>query len=159
MRLTFRVSTDMSVEFIKGILPLLGNVVEFQVYNDHADSPLALKGDPFPYQFGLRDEHGTEVWLDTNCGYGGTGPQATQEILHMLGLKDDFGIFTRKIVKGAALRPVHRLNVIACRHEDDLHLVPLLAVTTEYRYALTVNPQIIHRFIHRQRITTSRYVR
>ena len=79
-RLTFNGSPDSIVEYVKAILPLVGNIQEFEVCRDYEDAPHKLtdeEGYTAKYTFILKDDRENEIWLDSLCGYGGSGPIAT----------------------------------------------------------------------------------
>lgn len=110
----FQDAPDLTIAFIKGTLPLIGNVKEFEVYQFREDSPYIVeeRGREQRYTFIVRDDRSNEVWLDTLCGYSGSGARATEEILQVLGLKKDFGIAEKPRIKEVNLSPIHHLNLL-----------------------------------------------
>lgn len=107
---------DKTVKYIETILPLIGNIKEFEVFRYQEDTPYVVTedGEKKRYTFILRDDKENEFWLYTLCGYHGSGPNATLKILQLLGLKDDFNICEEEsthIIK-KNLSPVHKLNLI-----------------------------------------------
>lgn len=102
-------------DYVKAILPLIGNISEFEIYGSYDATPYIEPGKnkDKKYTFILRDNLENEIWLDTLCGYHGSGPQATIEILQILGLKDDYKITEKAYIKESNLQPVHCLNLLA----------------------------------------------
>jgi len=104
-----------SVEYVKAILPLIGNIIEFEIFGNNEETPYKGEEDFYYYTFILRDDKENEIWLKTLCGYSGSGPSATQEILQILGLKNNYNITNRNYIKEVNLLPAHNLNLLITR--------------------------------------------
>ena len=82
--------TQMSVEYFTKLKGKLGRIYDIRVDSDR--------------------EFSTEIFCDagyvllsgTNCGYGGTGPHGTVELLTMMGFKSE--MFERKIFENQSVR-------------------------------------------------------
>lgn len=137
MRLKFSGASDKTIEFVMGVLPMLGNIREFEVYNapDQTRFHTVEDGYPCSFRFVLRDDRGTELWLNTNCGYGGSGPHATGVILQILGLHDNYGVEEKPAIKATNLQPVHRLNLLVAMHGAPLQLRGLFWACMLFRTA------------------------
>lgn len=115
MKLKYRSGVpDSTKNYVKLILPLIGNVIEFEVFRHAEDSPYVCveDGQEHRYTLILRDDRQNEFWLDTHCGSGGAGALATQRILQMLGLRDDYGISIpgNNYIKESNLQPAHTFD-------------------------------------------------
>jgi hypothetical protein len=128
---------DVNVNFVKSILPNLGNITEFEVYYEESPYIVEEDGRKNEYTFILRDDQENELWLYSLCGYGGSGPQATKEILQILGLKDDYQISERKIIKETNLKPIHDLRLIVFTHHEKILGEPEIRfmVESSFQYA------------------------
>lgn len=107
----FTFSSDdphLAVAYAKAVLPMVGNIMEFTVYRDYDKTPYRDGNDAFT--FILKDNQENQIWLRTLCGYSGSGPSATQEILLVLGLQDDYGITERDYFHVTDLHPSFRFN-------------------------------------------------
>lgn len=136
MRFKFeRSSGREAVNFVLRILPLIGNICKFQAFRNNEDSPFISVEDGVTkyYPFGIEDEYGNEVWLDTLCGYGGGSPHETVAILQILGVRNDFGILLEgnDHIIGENLVPVHSLNFLAMSQKDR----PILLVKASFKTA------------------------
>lgn len=130
-----RSATMTTVEYVKCMLPMLGNIVQFEVYRDEKESPYTAieHGEKKYYSFILQDEKGNEFWLDTLCGYGGSSPAETESILQILGIRDDYGITQEgnSHILHKALSPNHSFNLLLM----DQNNRELLLATMNFRYA------------------------
>ncbi|PRX29370.1 hypothetical protein BX659_110114 [Orenia metallireducens] len=105
--------SDYNVKFVKRNADQIGNVKEFEIFRHSEDSPYENEGNShFNYTFILKDDKENQIWFQTNCGYGGSGPLATQEILQILGLKSDYQVDKKEYIKETNLTPEHKLNFI-----------------------------------------------
>ncbi|HDX9641101.1 TPA: hypothetical protein ACGXMH_002921 [Bacillus mobilis] len=125
------------VEWVKANVKFMGNISSFEVYKDECDVPEIYRNVPDFYVYeGNRqdsqrdyhlilrdDEKEIETWLGgCNCGYGGSGPSATKEILQIVGIKMDYDMISRQsIVKMKGLVPHHDLNFVIFKPLDRLH--------------------------------------
>lgn len=116
------------VGYVKTVLPLIGNISSFQVYFEDHDIPNqyrdvadvdVYKGEvsklKSTYLFIARnDKEDTELWLTgCTCGYGGTGPSTTQDVLELLGVKMDYSrIYKEKKIIEKDIITNHDLNFI-----------------------------------------------
>lgn len=142
MRLKFQGGSDETVKFVKGILPMIGNIREFEVYGSFDATPYSVVEDGVRvgYPFVLRDDQGTDLWLGTLCGFGGSGPQATREILQLLGLKADYGIFDKKQVKATGLQPVHHMNLLVGSWDLSTGFSGRFWASMQFKYARQLHP-------------------
>ncbi len=112
-----------SVEYIETILPLIGNIVEFEVFRNQEDTLYVImeNNEIKRYTFILKDDRGNEFWLYTLCGYEGSGPNATLKILQLLGIKDDYKICKEgnNHIKKSNLNPIHKLNLLIAQNKGD----------------------------------------
>ncbi|QGG47627.1 hypothetical protein [Heliorestis convoluta] len=131
-----RYSSDShsTVKYIKNNLEFIGNITSFEAYFNDEDIPEIYRNVPDVYLVdGKRkdssknytlilrdDENEQEIWLDgANCGYGGSGPCATVQILQTLGIKYDYErIHKEKIINEKNPVSFHDLNMIVYRPED-----------------------------------------
>ena len=82
--------TQMSVEYFTKLKGKLGRITDIRVDSDR--------------------EFSTEIYCDagfvllsgTNCGYGGTGPHGTVELLKMMGFKPE--MFERQVFENKSVR-------------------------------------------------------
>ncbi|RFU70615.1 hypothetical protein D0469_05635 [Peribacillus saganii] len=130
-------SSRSAVEWVKANLKFIGNITSFEVYQYEDDMPIKYKKVPDIYVINdnredteksyhliLRDDDAErETWLGgCNCGYGGTGPSATKEILQIAGIKMDYNVISEEsIVKRYNLIPHHDLNIIVLKPLDRMH--------------------------------------
>lgn len=121
-----------TVKYVKENLGLMDEVTGFEVYFSNEDIPDVYRDVPDvyllnrkrevqakTYTFILKNDK-KEVWLSgPTCGDEGNGPEATIEILKLLGVKYDYERITkeRKIIEG---NPIvrHDLNMLVCRREQ-----------------------------------------
>ncbi|MDW0116104.1 hypothetical protein QTL97_04095 [Sporosarcina thermotolerans] len=116
-----------TVRYIKANLDLLDDVTSFEVYFNDEDIPEIYRNVPDiyldngkrefqlrNYTFILRNEDSErEIWLSgATCGYSGSGPSATIEILQLLGIKFNYDRITseKKIIE-KDLVTYHDLNI------------------------------------------------
>lgn len=134
---------DNTVKYVETILPLIGNVKEFEVFRNQEDTPYVVTEDDEEkrYTFILRDDNDNEFWFYTLCGYHGSGPNATLKILQLLGLKEDFNICKEgnTHIKVKNLKTVHKLNLLieqdkAQSYEDEVIDYNSI-VSIEFKYA------------------------
>lgn len=107
---------DNTLNFVESIIPLIGNIKEFEVFRDRNKSPYVIEenGQKIYYTFVLMDDNGNEIWLHTLCGYSGSGPYTTLKILQLLGINEDFGLTNKEndhIIK-KNIQPLHKLDLV-----------------------------------------------
>lgn len=114
-------------EFVWDILPLIADICKFQVFREAKDSPFVSEEDGVetPYTFIIEDVKGNEVWLNTLCGYKGGSPLETVDILHIFGIREDFGILVEgnEHITVENLQPNHSLNFLIMSQENPIILV------------------------------------
>jgi len=85
-------STDISLKYWKRVKARLGRIIRADAsFEPLIKEPRTWNGIPYmaEYNLILIDDRGNEVRLSgCNCGYGGTGPHGTFEILKDAGLLD-----------------------------------------------------------------------
>lgn len=138
---------DNTVQHVKYILPMIGNIKEFEVFRDYEASPYKSveDGEVRRYTFILKDDNNNEFWFYTLCGYHGSGPNGTLKILQLLGLKEDYHICEegRTHIKQKNLKPTHKLNLlvaqdVSANFSEDKEEYRFLA-TIDFRYAYQKN--------------------
>ncbi|PAB60883.1 hypothetical protein [Anaeromicrobium sediminis] len=110
---------NLTVRFVKNIVPLFSNIKEFEVYRDEKQSPYIDEESNKVYRFVLKDDKDNELWLNTICGYSGTGPYSTQKILNIFGLKNDYKIEEKSYISESNLTPIHQINLLISKCEKD----------------------------------------
>ncbi|MGL4731552.1 MAG: hypothetical protein ACRCW0_08205 [Clostridium sp.] len=115
-------SPDNIVKHIEYILPMFGNVKEFEVFRNYEDTPYQSVEDDerVKYTFILKDDNNNEFWINSLCGYSGSGPNATLKILQLLGIKQDFNVCKEGIlhIKQRNLKPIHKLNLLISKDKS-----------------------------------------
>lgn len=138
---------DMTLSYVKNILPMIGNIKEFEVFRDKEESPYwsIVDDEKLEYPFILKDDNDNEFWLYTLCGYSGTGPSTTTKILQLLGIKQDFGICEDgvKHIKQENLKPIHKLNLLiqqdkSVNYSQDIQKSLFMSII-DFRYAYQKN--------------------
>lgn len=136
------VSPDNIVRHIEYILPMFGNLKEFEVFRNYEDTPYQSIEDNerVKYSFILKDDNNNEFWLNSLCGYSGSGPKATLKILQLLGIKQDYNVCQEGIVhiKQKNLKPILELNILIAKNKSlsfDRDVEFLFMSTIEFKYA------------------------
>lgn len=135
MRFLFRSGRPAeSVQFVKGMLSLIGDVREFEVFRSDQETThiVAEDGRRVGYTFMLKDDRSNELWLDTICGSASPAARATEEILQLLGLKQEYQVQRRHWIRETALRPVHRICLLVGEPDDQLRWVSHFWACMEY---------------------------
>ncbi len=103
-----------SYEYIKSILKNIGNITGFKAFknNDHKYYEINKYKYKDYYNLILFDDIGNEIWLDSNCGYPGSGPACTEKILQIVGLRDYYRIDKDARIFKKHLVPDNRLKLI-----------------------------------------------
>lgn len=123
------------VGYVKSVLPLIGNISSFQVffldeeipnqYRSLADVEVydgVVNELESTYLFIARnDTEDKELWLTgCTCGYGGTGPATTQDVLEILGVKIDYGrIYKEKKIIEEEITTHHDLNFVVYQPSEE----------------------------------------
>lgn len=102
-----------TLEYVKNNLSYMGNIIEFKAFkDDNHEYYETINDTKYYYNLILSDDNDNEFWLYSNCGYSGTGPVTTCEILELVGLRDNYGIFNKKKVHEYDLEPNYDLNIL-----------------------------------------------
>jgi excisionase family DNA binding protein len=102
-----------SLKFFYETRDKLGQIIKIAIYFDELDSILDGYIEPSTEDYGsnlfrvsspsmvITDTDGKEIWLNgCSCGYGGTGPHASAEILRSLNIKLQYDeVLSSKVVK------------------------------------------------------------
>lgn len=113
------ISSMDTLEYVKNNLKHMGNIVEFKAFKDEQHDYYDIINDSkCYYNLILSDDNDNEFWLDSNCGYSGTGPVTTCEILELVGLRGDYGIFNDKKVHKYDLEPNYDLNILVVEFDS-----------------------------------------
>ena len=84
------ISSMHTLEYVKNNLKHMRNIVEFKAFKDCGHEYYDIINDTkCYYNLILSDDDYGEFWLYSNCGYNGTGPMTTCEILELVGLRED----------------------------------------------------------------------
>jgi len=79
--------TDLSLKFFREVKGNIGTIIEAEASQEPLRTERDKDGYLTEYNLILADSEGNEIWLSgCNCGYGGTGPHGTFEILKEVGL-------------------------------------------------------------------------
>jgi hypothetical protein len=100
-------------DYVKGMLPQIGNIKEFEVYFEDTDPYYEIvNGRKEYYNLIIRDDKENEYWLDSNCGYEGVGPSYSEKILQLLGVRKSYYLNDRRIVKEYNIQPNYSANLL-----------------------------------------------
>lgn len=106
-------------DYVKAMIGKMGNIKEFKAFFDDTDPYFEIEDDRKQYyHLVLIDDNDNEFWLDTNCGYSGTGPQFTEKILQLVGARGDYGIDKNKVVHEKELELNHDLNLLVVLNDS-----------------------------------------
>lgn len=107
------ISSMHTLEYVKNNLKHMRNIVEFKAFKDCGHEYYDIINDTkCYYNLILSDDDYGEFWLYSNYGYNGTGPMTTCEILELVGLREDYGIFSNEKVHESDLEPNYDLNIL-----------------------------------------------
>ncbi|WP_297636100.1 hypothetical protein [uncultured Clostridium sp.] len=108
-----KVGGNGSLEFAKNIINKIGNIEKIKIFNSEKTDYYEDFGiEKYYYNFIAFDDEGNEVWFDTNCGYRGSKPSMTEQILQLLGVRDEVGIYNEKYIDKKNLRVINDLNIL-----------------------------------------------
>lgn len=132
-----------SVEYIETILPLIGNIVEFEVFRNREETPyIVIENKEIKrYTFILKDDRDNEFWLYTLCGYQGSGSNATLKILQLLGIKDDYNICKEgnNHIRKSNFNPIHKLNLLIAQNKENSYssksIIYNSIISVNFKYA------------------------
>lgn len=100
-------------EYVISMLKKIGDLESFEIHFDEMyHNPITVNGETYYYTCVLINDNGDEFYLNTNCGYGGTGPKCTEDILQLLGFREECEIFKEKFITRQNINLIHDLNVL-----------------------------------------------
>lgn len=100
-------------DYVKNIINEMGNIIEFKAFYNDIDPYYEIVDDRKKYyHLILFDDNSNEFWIDTACGYNGTGPNFTEKILQLMGAREDYNIGNRKVICKKNLMLNQDLNVL-----------------------------------------------
>lgn len=100
-------------DYVKNMINEMGNIVAFKAfYNDIDPYYEIVDGRKKYYRLILFDDSSNEFWIDTACGYNGTGPSFTEKILQLVGVREDYNIGNRRVICEKNLILNQDLNVL-----------------------------------------------
>ncbi|MGL4873968.1 MAG: hypothetical protein ACRC30_04885, partial [Clostridium sp.] len=136
-----KVGGNESLEYAKNILNKINEVESFEIFNDEKTPYYEDFGiEKYYYNFIVRDIEKNEVWFDTNCGYRGSKPSITEQILQLLGAREDYGVYREKKINEKSVRLVHDANIMVILYDKvknikkKLMLVKIKPNTAKDRY-------------------------
>ncbi|MGL4849601.1 MAG: hypothetical protein ACRC28_11890 [Clostridium sp.] len=136
-----KVGGNESLEYAKNILNKINEVESFEIFNDERTPYYEDFGiEKYYYNFIVRDIEKNEVWFDTNCGYRGSKPSITEQILQLLGAREDYGVYREKKINEKSVRLVHDANIMVILYDKvknikkKLMLVKIKPNTAKDRY-------------------------
>lgn len=107
-------STSHNVDYAKKNIYQLGSIERVSIFNKNIDAAIENYFLPlYEYRYGdlislsiphmvIHDSNGNEMWLTgCNCGYDGTGPRGSAELLNLIGIPNDLikELFNYPVVK------------------------------------------------------------
>lgn len=103
-----------TLKYVKNNLGYMGEIVGFKAYSNDENKEYfeTTNGVDYYYNLILFNSNDSEFWLDSNCGYSGTGPCITNEILELVGLRQNYNIFKDKRIEKYNLSPNYELEVL-----------------------------------------------
>lgn len=105
-------------DYVKAMLNKIGKVKEFKAFFEDTDPYFEIEnGFKSYYHLILISDNENEFWIDTNCGYAGTGPSYTEEILQLVGAREDYKIDKKRVIHETGLKLNHDLNALVVLHD------------------------------------------
>lgn len=102
-----------SYEYAKFILNKMKKVTGFKAFRDEDhDYYELIDNNRNYYNLILFDEDLNEYWFDTNCGYKGMGSAYSEQILRLVGIREDYNLDSEKEVYKFNLCPNNKLNLL-----------------------------------------------
>lgn len=104
-----------AIKFFKeNLIYQIENIKEFEAYFEDTEPYCEIDEDGYKqyYHLIIRDEYGTELWIDSNCGYSGGGPSQTEHILQLLGVRKDYRITEKRSIKESNIETDLSLNLL-----------------------------------------------
>ncbi|MBQ8998460.1 MAG: hypothetical protein IJ086_07220 [Clostridium sp.] len=104
---------DSTLDSVKYMLRKMGNIKGFKSFfgKEHTYYEV-IDGKKEYYNLILFDDEGNEFWIDSNCGYPGTGPSYTEKILQLVGARDEYRVCKDKKIYIPDLKLNHNLNLL-----------------------------------------------
>ena len=100
-------------EYAKYILSKMKKIISFKAFsNEEHDYYEEIDNKKNYYNLILFDEELNEYWFDTNCGYKGMGSIYSEQILKLVGLRENYNIDTKKEIHKTDLSPNNELNLL-----------------------------------------------
>ena len=111
--------SNHTLEYVKSNLIHMGKIEGFKVYFNEENKEYFENVDGLNYYYNLIlfDDNDNEFWLNSNCGYSGTGPCTTIEILELVGLRENYNIFKNKKIEEVNLTPNYDLEVLVVEND------------------------------------------
>lgn len=112
-----------SLKYAKNIVDKIGNIVKFEAFSEEKTPYYEDFGiEKYYYNFIVFDDEGNEVWFDTNCGYRGSKPSVTEQILQFFGVRNEYEIYTKKKIKEENLKVINDLNILVMRNNRNTNI-------------------------------------
>jgi len=108
--------TYEAYDYVKAMIGKMGNIKEFKAFRNDTDPYFEIEDEYKQYyHLILIDDRENEFWIDTNCGYSGTGPSFTEKILQLIGARENYNIDKKEIIHEKDLELNNNLNVLVAR--------------------------------------------
>ena len=102
-----------SYEYAKFILNKMKKITAFKAFRDEDhDYFEVIDNNRSYYNLILFDEDSNEYWFDTNCGYKGMGSAYSEQILRLVGIREDYNLDFEKEIYKFNLSPNNNLNIL-----------------------------------------------
>ena len=102
-----------SYEYAKFILNKMKKITAFKAFRDEDhDYFEVIDNNRSYYNLILFDEDSNEYWFDTNCGYKGMGSAYSEQILRLVGIREDYNLAFEKEIYKFNLSPNNNLNIL-----------------------------------------------
>ena len=102
-----------SYEYAKFILNKMKKITAFKAFRDEDhDYFEVIDNNRSYYNLILFDEDSNEYWFDTNCGYKGMGSAYSEQILRLVGIREDYNLAFEKDIYKFNLCPNNKLNIL-----------------------------------------------
>lgn len=107
-------------DYVKAMIGKMGNIKEFRAFHSDTDPYFEIQdGYKLYYHLILIDDKENEFWIDTNCGYLGTGPSFTEKILQLIGARQNYNVEKKEIIHEKDLELNHDLNLLVVLSDID----------------------------------------
>ena len=102
-----------SYEYAKFILSKMKKIIGFKAFRDEQhDYYEIIDNNRLYYNLILFDEDSNEYWFDSNCGYKGMGSAYSEQILRLVGIREDYNLAFKKEIYKFNLCPNNKLNIL-----------------------------------------------